>query len=184
MRHPLLLVSALRCCGHSGDVCCIKLQHANVEQAARGALTACSATCHVGFGLHCEHVARLMSWAAGFRIWVCNYSCREALPGQAAIGELRAATQALQGRQDAHATRVAAVQSESTSLHASIQVQAPGSRPQSKPCDAHNTTALYLAHSTPKPFSQQHSTLPTAVVNAYIYRIRSCHMLSQHHFWA
>lgn len=49
---------------------------------------------------------------------------REVLPGQAAIGELRAATLALQGRQDAGDTRVAAVQSESASLRANLQVRA------------------------------------------------------------
>jgi hypothetical protein len=80
--------------------------------------------------------------------------CREALPGQAAIGELRAATQALQGRQDADGTRLAAVQSEAASLHASIQARSSfyfSCRPCCMPCPAQGMclTALNkVGHTT------------------------------------
>lgn len=100
---PLLLESVLPCCELSGGTPFV--------------------TCRAG-----PYVAQLyhesnLSTTTHFCSHLASPICREALPGQAAIGELRAATQAVQGRQDADAARVEEVKSDTAALRAAVQVR-------------------------------------------------------------
>ncbi len=63
------------------------------------------------------------SYAAGERAALLR-AFREALPGQQALGELRAATARAQGRIDEEGERVRALQTDAADLRAAVQVMA------------------------------------------------------------